>query len=94
MFKRAVPALLHFLIYAGFLIINLEVLEFIVDGVLGTHRIFAPFLGGIYNVLMNCFEFLAVAVLLACVAFLIRRNVMKAAPLLVGRDDSMAANGC
>lgn len=77
MFKRAVPALLHFLIYAGFLIINLEVLEFIVDGVLGTHRIFAPFLGGAYNVLMNCFEFLAVAVLLACVAFLIRRNVIR-----------------
>ncbi len=77
MFKRIVPALLHFLIYAGFLIINLEVLEFIVDGILGTHRVFAPFLGGSYNVVMNFFEFLAVAVLLACVAFLIRRNVMR-----------------
>jgi len=77
MFKRVIPALLHFLIYAGFLIINLEVLEFIVDGILGTHRIFAPFLGGFYNVIMNFFEFLAVAVLLACVAFLIRRNVMR-----------------
>ena len=77
MFKRVVPALLHFLIYAGFLIINLEVLEFIVDGILGTHRVFAPILGGVYNILMNFFEFLAVAVLLACVAFLIRRNVMR-----------------
>ncbi len=77
MFRRVTPALLHFLIYAGFLIINLEVLEFIVDGILGTHRLFAPFLGGIYNLLMNFFEFLAVAVLLACVAFLIRRNVMR-----------------
>ena len=77
MFKRVIPALLHFLIYAGFLIINLEVLEFIVDGILGTHRIFAPVLGGIYNVLMNFFEFLAVAVLLACITFLIRRNVMR-----------------
>ena len=77
MFKRVTPALLHFLIYAGFLIINLEVLEFIIDGIFGTHRIFAPSLGGVYNVLMNFFEFLAIAVLLACVAFLIRRNVIR-----------------
>ncbi len=77
MFKRIIPAFLHFWIYAGFLIINLEVLEFIIDGLLGTHRVFAPFLGSIYPVLMNFFEFLAVAVLLACVIFLIRRNVLK-----------------
>jgi heterodisulfide reductase subunit C len=77
MFKRFWPAFFHFLIYAGFLIINLEVLEFVIDGLLGTHRIFAPVLGGFYTVLMNVFEFLAVAVLLACVVFLIRRNVTK-----------------
>lgn len=77
MFKRIMPAFLHFWIYAGFLIINLEVLEFIIDGLLGTHRVFAPFLGGVYPVLMNFFEFLAVAVLLACVIFLIRRNIIK-----------------
>lgn len=77
MFKRPVPALLHFFIYAGFLIINLEVLEFVIDGLAGTHRIFAPFLGGFYNVLMNLFEFLAVAVLLSCVMMLFRRNVLK-----------------
>ncbi len=77
MFKRLVPAGFHFLIYTGFLIINLEVLEFIIDGLAGTHRIFAPYLGGFYNVLMNVFEFLTVAVLLACVAFLIRRNILK-----------------
>lgn len=77
MFKRFIPAFLHFFIYVGFLVINLEVLEFVIDGLLGTHRIFAPYLGGIYNVLMNVFEFLAVAVLLACVFFLIRRNIMK-----------------
>lgn len=77
MFKRLIPAILHFFIYAGFLIINLEVLEFIIDGLAGTHRIFAPYLGGVYNVLMNLFEFLAVAVLLACVVFLIRRNIVK-----------------
>jgi ferredoxin len=77
MFKRPLPAILHLFIYVGFLVINLEVLEFIIDGLAGTHRIFAPFLGGFYTVLMNIFEFLAVAVLLSCVAFLFRRNVIK-----------------
>ncbi len=77
MFKRVVPAFLHLLIYVGFLIINLEVLEFVLDGILGTHRLFAPVLGDAYNVAINMFEFLAVAVLVSCVAFLIRRNVMK-----------------
>ena len=77
MFKRFIPAFFHFFIYFGFLVINLEVLEFIIDGILGTHRVFAPFLGGIYGLLMNTFEFLAVAVLVSCVAFLVRRNVMK-----------------
>ncbi len=77
MFKRWIPATLHILIYVGFLVINLEVLEFVLDGALGTHRIFAPYLGSFYNVLMNVFEFLAVAVLVSCVAFLIRRNITK-----------------
>jgi ferredoxin len=77
MFKKPVPALLHLLIYVGFLVINLEVLEFVIDGLAGTHRIFAPYLGSFYNVLMNVFEFLAVAVLIACAAFLIRRNVIR-----------------
>jgi ferredoxin len=77
MFKRIVPAILHLFIYVGFLVINLEVLEFIIDGVAGTHRIFAPYLGGFYNVLMNVFEFLAVAVLVACVAMLFRRNILR-----------------
>ena len=77
MFKRIVPAFLHLLIYVGFLVINLEVLEFVLDGILGTHRLFAPFLGSLYTVAINVFEFLAVAVLVSCVAFLIRRNVMK-----------------
>ena len=79
MFKRIGPAFLHLLIYVGFVVINLEVLEFILDGVLGTHRLFAPALGSFYTVAMNIFEFLAVAVLISCIAFLIRRNVMKVA---------------
>lgn len=77
MFTRIVPAFLHMLIYVGFLVINLEVLEFVIDGIAGTHRIFAPYLGDFYTVLINIFEFLAVGVLFSCVAFLIRRNVMK-----------------
>jgi heterodisulfide reductase subunit C len=79
MFKKIIPAVLHLFIYAGFLIINLEVLEFVIDGLAGTHRIFAPYLGELYPVLMNFFEFLAVAVLMACVIFLIRRNILKVA---------------
>ncbi len=77
MFKRIIPAVLHFFIYVGFLVINLEVLEFVVDGLAGTHRIFAPYLGGFYNFLMNLFEALALAVLLACLAMLFRRNILK-----------------
>ena len=77
MFTRPIPALLHLLIYAGFVIINLEVLEFIIDGLAGTHRIFAPYLGGLYPVLMNVFEWLALGVLISCVFFLIRRNILR-----------------
>ncbi|GAB2620867.1 4Fe-4S dicluster domain-containing protein [Belliella aquatica] len=77
MFKRIIPAFLHLLIYVAFIVINLEVLEFIIDGITGSHRIFEPFLGSFYGVAMNIFEFLAIAVLVSCVAFLIRRNVMK-----------------
>jgi len=77
MFKRFIPAFLHWFIYVGFLVINIEVLEFIVDGITGKHRTFAPYIGSFYNVLMNIFEFLAVAVLLSCVVFLLRRNVLK-----------------
>lgn len=77
MFKRPLPALLHLLIYVGFLVINLEVLEFMLDGLLGTHRLFAPFLGTPYSVAMNVFEFLALGVLVSCVVFLFRRNVLK-----------------
>ncbi len=69
MFARPIPAFLHLLIYVGFLVINLEVLEFVLDGILGTHRLFAPALGGLYTIAINMFEFLAVAVLVSCVAF-------------------------
>jgi len=77
MFKKFIPAVLHLFIYVGFIVINLEVLEFILDGLLGTHRLFAPYLGGFYNFLMNVFEGLALLVLISCVFFLIRRNILK-----------------
>jgi heterodisulfide reductase subunit C len=76
MFKRFIPAFFHLLIYVGFVVINLEVLEFILDGILGTHRLFAPYLGSFYGVLMNVFEALAVLVVVACIVFLIRRNIL------------------
>ncbi|MDH5367880.1 MAG: (Fe-S)-binding protein [Cyclobacteriaceae bacterium] len=77
MFKKIIPAVLHLFVYVGFLVINLEVLEFVIDGLAGTHRIFAPYLGGAYNMAMNIFEFLAVMVIVSCVVFLIRRNILK-----------------
>jgi len=77
MFKNMIPAVLHLFIYVGFLVINLEVLEFIIDGFVGTHRVFAPFLGSFYTFCLNIFELLALAVVIACVIFLVRRNLLK-----------------
>ncbi|MFW2477568.1 MAG: 4Fe-4S dicluster domain-containing protein [Sediminibacterium sp.] len=77
MFSNPLVAVMHFIIYAGFIIINLEVLEIVLDGLLGKHRLFADMLGPVYNWLINAFEFLAVGVILVCVVFLIRRNLFK-----------------
>lgn len=77
MFSNPLVAIMHFVIYAGFLIINLEVLEIVLDGILGSHRLFAAPLGALYNWLINAFEFLAVGVILVCIIFLCRRNIIK-----------------
>src|SRR6476659_8116525 len=77
MFRYPLVGIMHFLIYAGFIIINIEVLEIVLDGVFGTHRMFANALGGFYTFVIDFFEILAIGVLLACVIFLIRRNVLK-----------------
>ncbi|MGC4034864.1 MAG: (Fe-S)-binding protein [Chitinophagaceae bacterium] len=77
MFRNPTVAVLHFFVYAGFIIINIEVLEIILDGILGTHRLFASFLGPFYNFLINAFEVLALLVLTGCAIFLIRRNIIK-----------------
>ena len=77
MFRKPIVALLHFVVYGGFIIINIEVLEIVLDGLTGAHRLFAAPLGGLYTFLINAFEILALLVLLACVVFLIRRNIIK-----------------
>ena len=75
MFRKPGVAILHLIVYAGFIIINIEIVEIILDGILGQHRLFAPLLGAVYPVLINSFEALALLVLLACIVFLIRRNL-------------------
>lgn len=77
MFRNPTVAVLHFFVYAGFIIINIEVLEIVLDGILGTHRLFAEPLGSLYHFLINAFEVLALLVLLACAIFLVRRNIIK-----------------
>lgn len=78
MFANPLVGLMHFVIYAGFILINIEVLEIVLDGILGTHRLFAAVLPqSFYAFLISFFEFLALGVMLACVAFLSRRNVLK-----------------
>ena len=76
MVKRPVAGIMHIIVYLGFIIINIELLEIIIDGLFGTHRIFA-FLGTTYDVLIASFEILAILVLIAVFVFWIRRNVIK-----------------
>ena len=77
MFKNPLVAVLHFFVYAGFIIINIEVLEIVLDGIFGTHRLFAKPLGVFYTFLINAFEVLAILVIAGCVIFLIRRNIIR-----------------
>ena len=87
MVRRPIAGILHIIVYAGFIIINIELLEIIIDGVFGTHRVFS-FLGAFYDVLIASFEILAVMVLLAVFAFWTRRNIIK-----LKRFDSKDLNG-
>ncbi len=77
MFRYPLVGIMHFAIYAGFIIINIEVLEIVLDGIFGTHRMFANPLGGFYTFVIDFFEILAICVLLACIIFLARRNILK-----------------
>jgi heterodisulfide reductase subunit C len=78
MIKRPIAGILHIIVYAGFVIINIEVIEIIIDGLFGTHRVLS-FMGSFYDVLIASFEILAVLVLLAVFVFWIRRNTLKLA---------------
>ena len=77
MVSRPIAGILHVVVYIGFLIINIELLEIVVDGIFGTHRVFAPFLGSAYNVLIATFEIFAFLVLLAVLVFWARRNIIR-----------------
>jgi ferredoxin len=77
MFRNPMVAVLHLFVYVGFIVINIELLEIVIDGLLGTHRLFEPYLGASYTVLINIFEILALLVFIACVVFLVRRNTLK-----------------
>lgn len=76
MIKRPIAGILHIFVYVGFIVINIEVLEIIIDGLFGTHRIFS-FLGAFYSILIGSFEILALLVLVGVIAFLIRRNIIR-----------------
>jgi len=78
MAARPVPFVLHLIVYVGFVLINIEVLEILIDGIFGTHRVLSV-LGSVYNLAIGFFEVLAFGVLVACVIFLTRRYVVKLA---------------
>lgn len=77
MVVRPLPGLMHIFVYVGFVLINIEILEIVIDGIFGTHRIFAPLLGGFYDFLIGFFEVLAFLVFFGVVVFWFRRNIAK-----------------
>ena len=74
--KRPVSGILHVIVYVGFIIINIELLEIVLDGILGTHRIFSDYLGELYGYLISTFELLAFLVVVAVTIFWLRRNII------------------
>jgi len=77
MFSRPIPALLHFALYAAFIITQIELIEIFVDGIAGTHRVFKDSLGGFYTFMVSFIEVLSVLALIATIFFLSRRNLLK-----------------
>ncbi len=88
MFKNPLVAILHLFIYLGFVIINIEMLEIIIDGLAGSHRIFASVIPSIYSFLINTFELLAFSVIAGCIIFFARRNMLN-----IGRLNSIDLKG-
>ncbi len=77
MFKRWIPAVFHLFIYVAFLFTQIELIEIMIDGVFGQHRFFAPYLGGLYTLIINSIEILSLLAFIATVVFLSRRNLLK-----------------
>ena len=77
MVSKPISGTLHLIVYIGFIIINIELLEIVLDGLLGTHRIFAPYLGSFYSFLIASFEVLAALVIISVILFWMRRNLLK-----------------
>jgi heterodisulfide reductase subunit C len=77
MIKKPIAGFLHILVYVGFIIVNIEVFDILIDGIAGTHRFMSSFTGIFYNILIYSFEILALLVIVSCVIFLIRRNIIK-----------------
>jgi ferredoxin len=77
MFKNWLPAVLHLFIYVAFVVTQVELLEIFVDGIFGTHRFFAPYLGGLYTFVISFIEILSVLALVATIVFLSRRNLLR-----------------
>ncbi|MBN2519164.1 MAG: hypothetical protein JXB17_01560, partial [Bacteroidales bacterium] len=73
---RPVSGIMHIFVYAGFIIVNIEMIEILIDGIFGTHRLFS-FFGNYYYILVSIFEFFAFAVMFGCIIFLLRRNVVR-----------------
>ena len=76
MVRRPISGILHIIVYIGFIVINIEVLEIVIDGLFGTHRIFAS-IGSVYGILIGTFEILALMVFVAVVVFWLRRNIIR-----------------
>ncbi len=90
MFTKPFVAVMHLFVYVGFVIINIEVAEIVLDGILGTHRIFFKPLGSLYPFLINFFEILAFGVIFSCLVFLIRRNITKVDRLQSSKHNEMS----
>lgn len=77
MVTRPIAGILHIIVYIGFIVINIELIEIVLDGLLGTHRLFAPHMGELYDLMIASFEILAALVFVSVVLFWLRRNALK-----------------
>ena len=82
MFNKPISALLHLFLYAAFMITQIELIEIVLDGALGNHRMFRPSLGGFYTFMVSFIEILSVLAFIGTIAFLARRNLLKVPRLI------------